>query len=260
MRIVHLLLAVAAAGSISWAQDAAAEEETRVKVPKNLTVDPFGGSRQWVMTGSCETAMRIYKEREMPGAFERIKKLDPRLWDGYNDNTSVAVIERRRGCSRVQSWTTAAAGWVASELVVLSTEDAAYFKKLDDARAELARRGKALQDALAKTPTVVNDMALMFFGADRKCAEEYSAALSMDGLAKRKKLAELVAFGCGFTEKQNMHVLQVGKEQGFCLVRLVEGDHYDKQGWVQCGWIKAPAVSGSAGTPANRPAVPPKKI
>ena len=51
---------------------------------------------------------------------------------------------------------------------------------------------------LAKLPMIVSGGESIFLGSDRKCAEQFQQALAMDGLEKRKRLADLISHGCGF--------------------------------------------------------------
>jgi hypothetical protein len=60
----------------------------------------------------------------------------------------------------------------------------------------------------------------------------------MDGLEKRKKLADLLSYGCGFLVPSNTHVEVVQRNAAHALVRSIEGTITGKMGWVPSTWIK----------------------
>jgi hypothetical protein len=60
----------------------------------------------------------------------------------------------------------------------------------------------------------------------------------MDGLEKRKRVSELISYGCGFLVSGPLHVSVVRKEAGYSLVRLAEGEHSGELGWVPTSLVK----------------------
>jgi hypothetical protein len=91
---------------------------------------------------------------------------------------------------------------------------------------------------LAQHPVLSTGAELVFIGADRKCAVQFVEAAAMEGLEKRKRLADLVAHGCGFTASSMVHVRVAEKQGGYALVEVLEGDNQGKSGWVPSGWLR----------------------
>jgi hypothetical protein len=93
--------------------------------------------------------------------------------------------------------------------------------------------------ALAKLPTLDSRAAVVFLGTDRKCAVQFREAVdSMDGLEKRKRMADLVSYGCGFITGGPVHVKVGGFDANYVLVELAEGTQQGKRGWVPIEWIR----------------------
>ncbi|MEX2261005.1 MAG: hypothetical protein WD696_03595 [Bryobacteraceae bacterium] len=114
-------------------------------------------------------------------------------------------------------------------------------------RAEAAEAKKQMEQAardafLAKFPIIQSGGESSFIGADRQCAIEFSQALTMEGLAKRKKIAELVSFQCGFIVPAGTHVAVKEKQDGYALVVVVDGTHSTKAGWIPILWLTGPGV------------------
>ncbi len=78
----------------------------------------------------------------------------------------------------------------------------------------------------------------VFIGADRKCSEQFVQVLSMEGLERRKRLAELLSYQCGFLEKGSLHAQKLDTNAGYCSIKFVEGEHAGSGGWVPCSWVK----------------------
>jgi hypothetical protein len=79
----------------------------------------------------------------------------------------------------------------------------------------------------------------VFVASDRKCAVEFQQAQGMEGIEKRKRVAELTAL-CGFViEGLSPHVERVRADRGFCEVEIRSGAHAGESGWAPCGWIHA---------------------
>jgi hypothetical protein len=125
-------------------------------------------------------------------------------------------------------------------------------RKEEEAREEAASRrvaeqtAKAKQDAdakarrehLAKFPILNSGTPSVFVGADRKCSEQFVQAMSMDGLEMRKRLADLVSYGCGFIEESGSQVVRARADGVYCQVRFVDGKHQGEYGWTPCSWVE----------------------
>ncbi len=97
---------------------------------------------------------------------------------------------------------------------------------------------KARADYLAKFPIVESGFTSAFVGSDKKCSAEFLEAAAMEGLEKRKRLADLVAFGCGFITSNGAHATVIVKDGKFALVKMIDGDKQGQSGWVPVGWLK----------------------
>jgi len=103
-------------------------------------------------------------------------------------------------------------------------------------RAAALAAGKAA--ALAKLPMLNSGMPMAFLGSDRKCAAQFQEALAMEGLEKRKRLADLVSYGCGIVASNPIHVVAGQREANFTFVTLAEGKDEGESGWVAIAWVK----------------------
>jgi hypothetical protein len=110
------------------------------------------------------------------------------------------------------------------------------------AEAKALAKQKAEQRAreayLAQFPTLENGAEAIFIGSDRKCSEQFVQAMSMDGIEKRKRIADLVSYGCGFVDSRGVHVKRVRNEGAYCQVSPIEGKHQTESGWVPCSWVR----------------------
>lgn len=120
--------------------------------------------------------------------------------------------------------------------------EVAAFQRTESGRVAERKRASeaaaARASSLAKLPTLISGTSVAFMGADRKCAMQFQDALRMDGLEKRKRLADLVSFGCGFLADVPMKVQVVQKEGDYVLVNLADGKQNGKSGWVPVSWVK----------------------
>jgi len=110
---------------------------------------------------------------------------------------------------------------------------------------------EAAEDArLAKLPSIVNQMAAVFVASDIKCSQQYQAALTLGGgLEARKKLSELVTFGCGFLADAGTHVSLISRQGTYALVHIENGAQAGNNGWVPATWVKG--ASPATRTPTN---------
>ncbi len=193
-------------------------------------IAPPSGWETWSITTSCAEALAVFDNRANPLA---VTGLSLSEWSTFEGKTPVRVESRRGNCALVKVLggdSQGVSGWVpAAILLKLSPEQE---KRAADAKARAA--------VLAKLPVVDSGSPSVFFGADRKCSEQFVQALSVEGLEKRKKIAELVTFGCGFIDDGRLHVKRAEAQGSFCRVIPMEGKHQGGSGWVPCGWIKGP--------------------
>lgn len=100
--------------------------------------------------------------------------------------------------------------------------------------AEGARKAR-----LAKLASIRQGPVII--ASDRKCHQQFEAALSMDGLDKRKRIAELIAYSCGWIVTGPAHVYSQGQVADLTKVSIAEGAHLGRQGLVRTSDLIQPA-------------------
>jgi hypothetical protein len=105
-------------------------------------------------------------------------------------------------------------------------------------KKKAANAAETLRAHLAQSPTLSSGFEEVFVGSDRKCAQQFMEALSIEGLEKRKRIADLVSYGCGFTVPAGTHVKLSQNSGQFVQVSVVEGRYSGKFGWVPSAWMK----------------------
>jgi len=193
---------------------------------------PPSGWETWNITDSCSSAREIFDFKNKPQAVTALYLSE---WAAFEGKTPVQVKRRVGGCAEITvvgGDAEGSSGWIAADLLL----------KLSPEQVRRAADAKARAAMLATLPVVDSGSPAVFFGADRKCSEQFVQALSMEGLEKRKKLAELVTFGCGFTDTGRLRVKRAETQGGFCRVIPMEGKHQGSAGWagsVRIGRIPA---------------------
>jgi hypothetical protein len=106
--------------------------------------------------------------------------------------------------------------------------------------SESARRSAlTARDArLRQLPLLASGSVTAFIAADRKCAQQFQDALKLEGLEKRKHIADLFAYGCGFVAASPVRILVVKRDAEYALITLADGKTEGKSGWVSIGWLK----------------------
>lgn len=125
---------------------------------------------------------------------------------------------------------------------VPNAADVSAFARREKAAREtqerLASENARRQAYLAKLPLLNSRSAATFVGSDRKCAVQFQHALAMDGLEKRKRIAELVSYGCGIVVEGTVHVQVETTDRDYATVTIAEGKFAGKSGWVPTAWLK----------------------
>jgi hypothetical protein len=119
-----------------------------------------------------------------------------------------------------------------------NNDDVTVFRRNQAARKRSAEQAAARSAYVSKLAVLTNGNDSVFVGSDQKCSEQFVQALSMDGLEKRKRMADLLAYGCGFLVKDRTHIEIVEKGLKYVLIRPAEGPAIGKSGWVPATWIK----------------------
>lgn len=196
----------------------AAAQSNTLNLPK--------GWDTWPLTEDCNSAVLLYAERANRAQVKADSKAN---WYYFEGQTSVDVRdEESLMCAMVQvdgvpyGW-----GWVPYALLSKPTPEQNEAKK---------RAANAVY--IGSLPRLKNGNAAIFLGSDRKCSTQFVQAMSMDGLEKRKKVAELVSFGCGYLVDAGVHVRRLATDAAYCRVEMAEGKQAGKSGWVPCSWVK----------------------
>jgi len=107
------------------------------------------------------------------------------------------------------------------------------------ARAKATQARVAARAAeLAKLPLLSSGGTTAFVGADRKCAQQFQEALALDGLEKRKRIADLVTYGCGFIADSPVRVTTTPQRGEYVLITIADGNQTGRSGWVPVLWVK----------------------
>ncbi len=96
----------------------------------------------------------------------------------------------------------------------------------------------ALSEDSARAILVDSGSSVGLLAADTKCAAELKEAMSLQGLEGRKKLAELVTYKCITTYDSPIHAVEIGRDETWAQVRIIEGPASGKSGWVPSVRIK----------------------
>ena len=85
--------------------------------------------------------------------------------------------------------------------------------------------------------------------ADKKCLQQTVEAVAMEGLEKRKRLAELVSFGCIFLVPRGTPVSASDRGEGDPQqVTMLTGQYAGRSGWVLGAWVRYPNRAPNART------------
>jgi hypothetical protein len=117
----------------------------------------------------------------------------------------------------------------------------AYKQATAAAQAERKRAADAAASRaafLSKLPTLNAGGSVAFLGSDRKCAVQFQDALAMEGLEKRKRIAELVSYQCGILVDNSVRITPGQRDGTFLVVTIADGKHQGKSGWVPIAWLK----------------------
>ena len=214
-------------------------------------ISPPSGWATWPIADNCGSALQVFAQRNSVPDANRLFKSD---WYYFEGNTPVSV-RRDAPCAFVtvgDQDSKQVSGWIAEDLLLKMTpeqerkaadEKARAVKQAADAKVQAAKQAadeKTLAALFAASPIVDSGTRVVFFGADRKCSEQFVQAIATEGIEGRKKLAELVTFGCGFTDDSRLHVKRYEVQGSSCRVIPIEGKHQGSAAWVPCAWLKGP--------------------
>jgi hypothetical protein len=151
-------------------------------------------------------------------------------WDDFPDcNIDDVKFEFMKGTSETERLRQEAAARSQKQ----RQEAAARAQKQGE---EAAARARAAY--LAKIPLISSGSSVLFVASDRKCAMQFQQALAMDGLEKRKRLAELVTYNCGIIGESPVHAEIAKRDGDYVLVKLADGKHEGQSGWVPVAWVR----------------------
>jgi hypothetical protein len=116
--------------------------------------------------------------------------------------------------------------------------EAATVARKADADKKAAAAAAVRTAELAKLPLLNSGTPAAFLGSDRKCAQQLQEALAMDGLEKRKRIADLVSYGCGVLVDSPVRATAGQRDGAYVFVTLADGKRAGKTGWVPIAWLK----------------------
>ncbi len=202
----------------------------------------------WSLVPDCMTARMLFDSKENNEAMQALADVgdrEPDSWTSYSGTPAIAILQRGSGCAKVRLIKTGKTGWVSSALIPTPEEvtraTAAREKAEQDRQKAQQAQQKAEQErtaALAKLPALINGNESIFIGSDKRCAEQFVEATRMEGLEKRKRLADLISYQCGFIVKTGTRVVVKSRNSDFVLVEMADGENVGKSGWVAGSWLK----------------------
>lgn len=240
--------------------------------PERSTLNVPAGRDYWGLMPNCNTSIWVWANRE-ENSEERRRTFEFQgiNWIEYHSGQPVEILERieveeptpipglfrhgPEGCVGVRLVNGEQEGWVEKTLVAPTAREVAVkaaarkaeqdrqarLKKAEqDRQASVARAEQEQQARLATMATLFSGAELLFIGADRKCSEQFVQASEMEGLEKRKRLAELISYSCGFATRPGVHISILQSANGYSLVRLEDGKEAGKTGWVPLKWMIQP--------------------
>ena len=175
---------------------------------------------------------KIPKENAVPCTLRMV-----RHWDDFPgcvvDDVEFKLI---KGTSALEEHRNAAAERARAK----ATQARAAARAADErARGNAAEARVAARAAeLAKLPLLSSGGTTAFVGADRKCAQQFQEALALDGLEKRKRIADLVTYGCGFIAHSPIRVTTTPQLGEYVLITIADGNQAGRSGWVPVLWVK----------------------
>ena len=97
---------------------------------------------------------------------------------------------------------------------------------------DLNKRDRAVTEAIFTKPVVRSIFKAIVIGDDPECAVDYGKAVDAGGVDGRKRITEIVAHGCGFVTPTGTHVETITVKGDALRVRMLDGPHPGKEGWV----------------------------
>jgi hypothetical protein len=239
---------------VSWIVPAPAQD------PDRSTLRVPAGHDSWGLMPNCSSSIWVWVNRADDDERRQVFEVQHLKWIEYHSGQPVLILERRKitastvipgvpfpdpgECVGVRFADGDQEGWVEKTLVVLTAREiaanAAAMKAEQDRQASIKKAEQDRQASLAKMSTLSNGAELIFVGADRKCSEQFVQAAGMEGLEKRKRLAELISYGCGFTTRTGSHISVLQSSAGFSLVKLEDGKETGRTGWIPTKWMSPP--------------------
>ena len=218
----------------------AQDPDAVITVPKNYET--------WSVVQSCAVAQILYYSAKAGDdeTIEREARESNRAWYSYSGSKEVEILKRDVHCALVRIKATREEGYISMDLVGSSTEELARKAKRikaeeerNAAKLKVAQKAEQERQAIvASLPILDNGAETIFIGSDKRCAEQFIEATKMEGLEKRKRLADLMTYGCGFITTARVHVAVETRAGAFALVRIAHGSNEGKSGWVSVTWIK----------------------
>jgi hypothetical protein len=72
---------------------------------------------------------------------------------------------------------------------------------------------------------------------DRKCAEDFQAAIAKGGLEGRKMMQGLLEYKCGVVVGTPVHVNVPQHDGQWARITIPDGPDLGKSGWVPAAWL-----------------------
>jgi hypothetical protein len=211
----------------------AAAGATEFKKGQKVILEVRPGFENWGLTDTCMNAYLAFTDQSLkrkadwtatygPGTIAVVQEVDEDGW--------CVLIDRPEGD-----------GWVYKDLVKLTSEAkgkvAAEKKKLAEQKTDADAKARAHREYLTSLPHLSGATDKVPVAVDAGCLADMRKARSLEGLERRKKIAELLAYGCIFMAPSGTHVRATKRADGSYAVDLEDSAMAGKSGIIESEFL-----------------------
>jgi hypothetical protein len=211
----------------------AAARAEEFKKGQKVNLEVRSGFENWGLTDTCMNAYLAFTDQSLkrranwtatygPGTTAVIQEIDEDGW--------CVFVNLPEGD-----------GWVYKNLVKLTSEAkaklAAEKKKLVEQKTDADTRARAHREYLSSLPRLYGATDKVPVAVDAGCLADLRKARSLEGVERRKKLAELLAYGCIFMAPSGTHVQATKRADGSYAVDLEDNAVAGKSGIIESEFL-----------------------
>ena len=132
-------------------------------------------------------------------------------------------------------------GWIYTDTrqahIEANGKLAAEKKKLAEQKTDADARARAHREYLASLPHLSGATDKVPVAVDAGCLADMRKTRSLEGLERRKKIAELLAYGCIFMAPSGTHVRATKRADGSYAVDLEDNAMAGKSGIIESEFL-----------------------